>query len=250
MQRGKPSAINGGKRMNKGQLLYEGKAKRLYETEQTDILFVEYKNSATAFNGEKKAEIDGKGLLNNKISTIIFEKLKEHGIDSHFVKRVSDHEQIVRKVDIIPIEVVIRNIAAGSFAKRLGFEEGTLLERSIVEFYYKDDALGDPFINNEHVDILGIATKAEVEALYELGLKINSVLQPIFEEIGVILVDFKLEFGRDKDGNVLLADEISPDTCRLWDAQTKQKLDKDVFRRDLGSLIEVYEIILARLGGK
>ncbi|RHW32096.1 phosphoribosylaminoimidazolesuccinocarboxamide synthase [Lysinibacillus yapensis] len=236
--------------MNKGQLLYEGKAKRLYETEQEDILFVEYKNSATAFNGEKKAEIEGKGILNNRITTLIFEKLKTHGIDSHFVERISENEQLVRKVDIIPIEVVVRNIAAGSLAKRLGFEEGTALPRTIVEFYYKDDALGDPIINNDHIDILGIATKEEVETLYELGLKVNSVLQPIFEEVGVILVDFKLEFGRDKDGNVLLADEISPDTCRLWDAETKQKLDKDVFRRDLGSLTDVYEIILARLGGK
>lgn len=236
--------------MNKGQLLYEGKAKRLYQTEQEDILFVEYKNSATAFNGEKKAEIDGKGILNNRITTVIFEKLKTKGIDSHFVERISENEQLVRKVEIIPIEVVVRNIAAGSLAKRLGFEEGTPLNRTIVEFYYKDDALGDPIINNDHIDILGIATKKEVETLYQLGLKVNSVLQPIFEEVGVILVDFKLEFGRDKDGNVLLADEISPDTCRLWDAETKQKLDKDVFRRDLGSLTDVYEIILARLGGK
>lgn len=236
--------------MNKGQLLYEGKAKRLYQTEQEDILFVEYKNSATAFNGEKQAEIDGKGILNNRITTLIFERLKEYGIDSHFIERISDNEQLVRKVDIIPIEVVVRNIAAGSLAKRLGVEEGTPLKRTIVEFYYKDDALGDPMINNDHIDILGIATKEEVATLYELGLKVNSILQPIFEDVGVILVDFKLEFGRDKEGNVLLADEISPDTCRLWDAETKQKLDKDVFRRDLGSLIEVYEIILSRLGGK
>ncbi|MFC7687390.1 phosphoribosylaminoimidazolesuccinocarboxamide synthase [Ureibacillus sp. GCM10028918] len=236
--------------MNKGQLLYEGKAKRLYQTEQEDILFVEYKNSATAFNGEKKAEIDGKGILNNRITTVIFEKLKTLGIDSHFVERISENQQLVRKVEIIPIEVVVRNIAAGSLAKRLGLEEGTPLNRTIVEFYYKDDALGDPIINNDHIDIMGIATKEEVETLYEQGLKVNSVLQPIFEEVGVILVDFKLEFGRDKDGNVLLADEISPDTCRLWDAETKQKLDKDVFRRDLGNLTDVYEIILARLGGK
>lgn len=236
--------------MNKGQLLYEGKAKRLYTTEQEDILYVEYKDSATAFNGEKKAEIEGKGTLNNQITTLIFEKLKEHGIESHFVERISDNEQLVRKVDIIPIEVVVRNIAAGSLAKRLGLEEGQPLKRTIVEFYYKDDALGDPFINNEHIDILGIATKEETDALYELGLKVNDVLKPIFEEVDVILVDFKLEFGRDKDGNVLLADEISPDTCRLWDAKTKQKLDKDVFRRDLGNLTDVYKIILARLGGK
>ncbi|SOC40444.1 phosphoribosylaminoimidazolesuccinocarboxamide synthase [Ureibacillus acetophenoni] len=235
--------------MDKGQLLYEGKAKRLYQTEQEDVLFVEYKNSATAFNGEKKAEIAGKGILNNRISTIIFERLKENGIDSHFVKRISEHEQLVRKVDIIPIEVVTRNIAAGSLAKRLGVDEGTPLKRTIVEFYYKDDALGDPLINNDHIDILGIATKEEVEKIYELGLQVNNVLKAIFSEIGVLLVDFKLEFGRDTKGEVLLADEISPDTCRLWDAVTNQKLDKDVFRRDLGSLTQSYEIILARLGG-
>lgn len=236
--------------MNKGQLLYEGKAKRLYTTDDTNILFVEYKDSATAFNGEKKQDIDGKGNLNNQITTRIFEKLREAGIASHFVKRISDNEQLVRKVDIIPIEVVVRNIAAGSLAKRLGYEEGTPLERTIVEFYYKDDNLGDPHITTEHIDILGIATAEEVDALYKQALAVNDVLQPIFEQVGVQLIDFKLEFGRDVDGNVLLADEISPDTCRLWDAKTKQKLDKDVFRRDLGSLTEVYEIILEKLGGK
>lgn len=236
--------------MEKGQLLYEGKAKRLYTTEDENILYVEYKDSATAFNGEKKAEIAGKGNLNNQITTVIFEKLAQHGIESHFVKQLSANEQLVRKVDIIPIEVVVRNIAAGSLAKRLGLEEGTPLKRTIVEFYYKDDNLGDPFISEEHIDILGIATKEEVQALYIKGLAVNEVLKPIFEEVGVILVDFKLEFGRDAEGNVLLADEISPDTCRLWDAETKQKLDKDVFRRDLGNLTDVYEIILSRLGGK
>ncbi|OCS88836.1 phosphoribosylaminoimidazolesuccinocarboxamide synthase [Caryophanon latum] len=236
--------------MNKGELLYEGKAKRLYATDDAEVLFVEYKDSATAFNGEKKQDIDGKGNLNNQITTRIFEKLREAGIVSHFVKRISDNEQLVRKVDIIPIEVVVRNIAAGSLAKRLGYEEGTPLERTIVEFYYKDDNLGDPHITTEHIDILGIATAEEVDALYKQALAVNDVLQPIFEQVGVQLIDFKLEFGRDVDGNVLLADEISPDTCRLWDAKTKQKLDKDVFRRDLGSLTEVYEIILEKLGGK
>ena len=236
--------------MNKGQLLYEGKAKRLYATDDAEVLFVEYKDSATAFNGEKKQDIDGKGNLNNQITTRIFEKLREAGIASHFVKRISDNEQLVRKVDIIPIEVVVRNIAAGSLAKRLGYEEGTPLERTIVEFYYKDDNLGDPHITTEHIDILGIATAEEVDALYKQALAVNDVLQPIFEQVGVQLIDFKLEFGRDVTGNVLLADEISPDTCRLWDAKTKQKLDKDVFRRDLGSLTEVYEIILEKLGGK
>lgn len=236
--------------MNKGQLLYEGKAKRLYATEDSNILFVEYKDSATAFNGEKKEEIAGKGVLNNRITTLIFEKLQSNGIASHFVKRISDHEQLVRKVEIIPIELVVRNIAAGSLAKRLGLEEGTPLKRPIVEYYYKNDDLGDPHISPEHIDVLGIATPEEVQALYDGGLRVNEVLRPLFAEIGVELIDFKLEFGRDAEGNVLLADEISPDTCRLWDAKTKQKLDKDVFRRNLGSLTEVYEIILTRLGGK
>ena len=236
--------------MNKGQLLYEGKAKRLYATEDSNILFVEYKDSATAFNGEKKEEIAGKGVLNNRITTLIFEKLKSDGIASHFVKRISDHEQLVRKVEIIPIELVVRNIAAGSLANRLGLKEGTPLKRPIVEYYYKNDDLGDPHISTEHIDVLGIATPEEVQALYDGGLRVNEVLRPLFAEIGVELIDFKLEFGRDAEGNVLLADEISPDTCRLWDAKTKQKLDKDVFRRNLGSLTEVYEIILTRLGGK
>lgn len=235
--------------MNKGQLLYEGKAKRLYATEDDNILFVAYKDSATAFNGEKKEEIQGKGILNNRITTLIFEKLQAQGIASHFIKSLSDNEQLVRKVDIIPIEVVVRNIAAGSLAKRLGFEEGTPLARPIVEFYYKDDELGDPLITTEHIDVLGIATAQQVQALYDNSLRVNEVLRPIFEEVGVILVDFKLEFGIDAEGEVLLADEISPDTCRLWDAETKRKLDKDVFRRDLGSLTEVYEIILTKLGG-
>jgi phosphoribosylaminoimidazole-succinocarboxamide synthase len=235
--------------VEKGQLLYEGKAKRLYATDKEDILFVEYKDSATAFNGEKKAEIAGKGTLNNRITSLLFEKLKESGIESHFVEQLSDHEQLVKKVDIIPIEVVVRQVAAGSLAKRLGLVEGVELARPIVEFYYKDDDLGDPLINEEHIELLNIASQDEVKALYEKGLQVNEVLTQFFKEIGVILVDFKLEFGRDEDGNVLLADEISPDTCRLWDEKTKQNLDKDVFRRDLGQLTDAYEIILSRLGG-
>ena len=235
--------------MEKGQLLYEGKAKRLYATEDPEILYVAYKDSATAFNGEKKAEIDGKGLLNNRITSLIFGKLAEAGIASHFVEQLSDTDQLVRKVAIIPIEVVVRNVAAGSLAKRLGFQEGMKLQRPIVEYYYKDDALGDPLITTEHIDILGIATPKEVEELYVKALQVNEVLIPMFAEVGVELIDFKLEFGRDTNGDVLLADEISPDTCRLWDAETKRKLDKDVFRRDLGSITEVYEIILEKLGG-
>lgn len=235
--------------MEKGQLLYEGKAKRLYATDKEDILFVEYKDSATAFNGEKKAEIAGKGTLNNRITSLLFGKLKESGIESHFVEQLSDHEQLVKKVDIIPIEVVVRQVAAGSLAKRLGLVEGVELARPIVEFYYKDDDLGDPLINEDHIKLLNIASQDEVKALYEKSLHVNEVLTKFFKEIGVILVDFKLEYGRDETGNVLLADEISPDTCRLWDEKTKQKLDKDVFRRDLGQLTDAYEIILSRLGG-
>lgn len=236
--------------MTKGQLLYEGKAKKLYTTEEPNVLLVEYKDSATAFNGEKMEEIEGKGVLNNRITSLIFEKLQANGIASHFVKQLSDTQQLVKKVEIIPIEVVVRNIAAGSLAKRLGLEEGTPLKRPIVEYYYKDDELGDPFITTEHIDVLDLATPKEVTAIYDGALAVNKVLQPIFADVNVTLIDFKLEFGRDYDGNVLLADEISPDTCRLWDTTTNQKLDKDVFRRDLGNLTEVYTIILSRLGGK
>ncbi|MDN7229162.1 phosphoribosylaminoimidazolesuccinocarboxamide synthase [Planococcus sp. N064] len=236
--------------MEKGQLLYEGKAKRLYATDEQDILWVEYKDSATAFNGEKKAEIAGKGMLNNKITSLIFERLQGAGIASHFVKQLSDHEQLVRQVAIIPVEVVTRNIVAGSMAKRLGLEEGTVLKRPIVEFYYKDDALGDPIISEDHIEMLELASTEEVQELREKALKVNEVLIGFFKEVGVDLVDFKIEFGRDQEGRVLLADEISPDTCRLWDAKTKQKLDKDVFRRDLGNLTDAYELILAKLGGQ
>ncbi len=236
--------------MKKGQLLYEGKAKRLYATDEQGILWVEYKDSATAFNGEKKAEIAGKGTLNNKITSLLFEKLQTAGIASHFVKQLSDHEQLVRQVSIIPIEVVVRNVVAGSMAKRLGLEEGTVLQQPIVEFYYKDDALGDPLITEDHIELLGLATPQEVQELREKSLKINEVLIQFFQEAGVQLVDFKVEFGLDNNGAILLADEISPDTCRLWDMETKQKLDKDVFRRDLGNLTDAYELILSKLGGQ
>lgn len=236
--------------MEKGQLLYEGKAKRLYATDEQGILWVEYKDSATAFNGEKKAEIAGKGTLNNKITSLLFEKLQTAGIASHFVKQLSDHEQLVRQVSIIPIEVVARNVVAGSMAKRLGLEEGTVLKQPVVEFYYKDDALGDPLITEDHIGLLGLATPQEVLELREKALKVNEVLIQFFKEVGVQLIDFKIEFGRDNNGAILLADEISPDTCRLWDMETKQKLDKDVFRRDLGNLTDAYELILSKLGGQ
>ncbi len=236
--------------MEKAQLLYEGKAKRLYQTDEQGILWVEYKDSATAFNGEKKEEISGKGRLNNQITSLLFEKLKANGIASHFVKQLSDSEQLVRAVSIIPIEVVVRNIVAGSMAKRLGLEEGKAIEVPVVEFYLKDDALGDPLITDDHVAMLELATEQEVASLKDKARKINEVLIGFFQEIGVDLVDFKIEFGRDEHGDILLADEISPDTCRLWDKETKQKLDKDVFRRNLGNLTDAYELILSRLGGQ
>ncbi|QHE59945.1 phosphoribosylaminoimidazolesuccinocarboxamide synthase [Rossellomorea vietnamensis] len=235
--------------MEKGTLLYEGKAKQIFETNDEDVVWIQYKNSATAFNGEKKADIDGKGVLNNKISSLLFSKLAEKGIQSHFIKQISEDEQLVKRVRIIPLEVVVRNVIAGSLSKRLGKEEGTPLQKPIIEFYYKDDDLGDPLITDDHIDFLEIASREERAEIREMALGVNEVLQEIFREAGVTLVDFKLEFGKDRHGTILLGDEISPDTCRLWDAETNQKLDKDVFRRDIGSLTEVYSIILERLGG-
>jgi phosphoribosylaminoimidazole-succinocarboxamide synthase len=235
--------------MEKGTLLYEGKAKQIFATQDEDVVWIQYKNSATAFNGEKKADIDGKGVLNNKISSLLFSKLAEKGIQSHFIKQLSEDEQLVKRVRIIPLEVVVRNVIAGSLSKRLGKEEGTPLQKPIIEFYYKDDDLGDPLITDDHIDFLEIATREERASIREMALGVNGVLQGIFKEAGVTLVDFKLEFGKDRNGAILLGDEISPDTCRLWDAETNQKLDKDVFRRDIGSLTEVYSIILERLGG-
>ncbi|PFG03877.1 phosphoribosylaminoimidazolesuccinocarboxamide synthase [Bacillus sp. es.034] len=235
--------------MEKGTLLYEGKAKQIFKTNDEDVVWIQYKNSATAFNGEKKADIDGKGVLNNKISSLLFSKLAEKGIQSHFIKQISEDEQLVKRVNIIPLEVVVRNVIAGSLSKRLGKEEGTPLQKPIIEFYYKDDDLGDPLITDDHIDFLEIAAREERAEIRTMALRVNEVLQGIFKEAGVTLVDFKLEFGKDRDGAILLGDEISPDTCRLWDAETNQKLDKDVFRRDIGSLTEVYSIILERLGG-
>ncbi|WP_027417439.1 phosphoribosylaminoimidazolesuccinocarboxamide synthase [Aneurinibacillus terranovensis] len=235
--------------MNKQEMLYEGKAKRIYRTDEPGILWVEYKDDATAFNGEKRAQITGKGKLNNRITSIFFRMLKEKGIANHFVEELSATEQLVRQVEIVPLEVVVRNIAAGSLAKRLGMEEGTPLSHPVVEFYYKNDALGDPLINDSHIDVLGIATGEERNSLRSMALQVNDVLVEYMKERRVILVDFKLEFGRLDDGTLLLADEISPDTCRFWDADTKEKLDKDRFRRDLGSVEDAYKEILTRLGG-
>ncbi|OZI11010.1 phosphoribosylaminoimidazolesuccinocarboxamide synthase [Bacillaceae bacterium SAS-127] len=235
--------------MEKGSMLYEGKAKRIYATKNEDIVLIEYKDSATAFNGEKKAEISGKGRLNNEISSLIFLKLKELGIPSHFIEQLSEHEQLVKHVQIIPLEVVVRNKAAGSLAKRLGFEEGTPFAKPLVEFYYKKDELGDPLLTDDHIQLLQVATEAEVAVMKEQALKINEALIPLFAEMDIELIDFKVEFGKDQDGQIMLADEISPDTCRLWEKNTNRKLDKDVFRRDLGNLIEAYTEVFERLGG-
>ncbi|MEJ6529475.1 phosphoribosylaminoimidazolesuccinocarboxamide synthase [Exiguobacterium sp. USCH10] len=228
--------------------IYEGKAKALFETEEAGVLRVYYKDDATAFNGEKKESIDGKGILNNAITTQLFELMHDNKIPTHFIKRISEREQLVRRVDIIPLEVVVRNVAAGSLAKRLGWGEGTPLLAPIVEFYYKDDALGDPLLTEDHIRLLQVATHKEVETLRQLGLWVNDVLLDFFGQHGIDVIDFKLEFGK-VDGTIILADEISPDTCRLWDKETKQKLDKDVFRRDLGSLTETYGQLLTRIGG-
>jgi phosphoribosylaminoimidazole-succinocarboxamide synthase len=231
------------------ELLYEGKAKKIYKTDDELTVLVEYKDSATAYNGVKKANIAGKGRLNNEITSLLFLKLKESGIDSHFVERISETEQLVKKVTIIPLETVVRNVAAGSFSKRLGVEEGKALKAPIVEFYLKNDDLGDPLMTVDHILELDLATPEEIEILKKKALDVDAVLTEFFNGLGIRLIDFKLEFGKDHQGQILLADEISPDTCRLWDKETNQKLDKDVFRRDLGSLTDAYETILARLGG-
>jgi phosphoribosylaminoimidazole-succinocarboxamide synthase len=236
--------------MDKREQLYEGKAKKVFRTSEPGLFWLEYKDDATAFNGAKRAQITGKGVLNNEISSIFLSLLKEKGIDNHFVKRISDREQVVREVQIIPLEVVTRNIAAGSLAKRLGWEEGTRLSRPVVEWYYKDDELGDPMINDDHIAALELATVKELAQIKETSLKVNDILKEYLAARNIILVDFKLEFGKTAEGHILLADEISPDTCRFWDATTMEKLDKDRFRRDLGNVEDAYQEILRRLGGE
>lgn len=235
--------------ISKAQMLYEGKAKKVYVTNDPNLYIVEYKDDATAFNGEKKGTITGKGQLNNAISTIFMEMLNERGIPTHFVEKLNDREQLVKKVEIVLLEVVVRNIAAGSLAKRLGLAEGTVLPKTVVEFYYKDDDLGDPLINDSHIDVLELATPETVKQLEQYGRQINDILVGYLKSRNVTLVDFKLEFGITPQGEVILADEISPDTCRFWDADTQEKLDKDRFRRDMGNVEEAYQEMLRRLGG-
>ena len=233
--------MTNGPAVSKGEVLYQGKAKRLYLTNDPQILWVDYMDQATAFNGEKKDQIQGKGALNAKISAQLFHYLDRHGIPSHFLASVGEVTQLVRRVEIIPLEVVVRNTAAGSLSKRLGFEEGTDLPAPIVEYFYKDDDLGDPLLNDEHIELLSLATPGEMAQVRTQALAVNDALRELFARAGVKLVDFKLEFGRTPDGQILLADEISPDNCRLWEIQSGQKLDKDVYRRGLGDLIPVYE---------
>ena len=233
--------------MEKKDLLYQGKAKKLYQTTEEDVILAEYMDQATALNGQKKDAILEKGALNNQITSLIFDKLAQSGVPSHFIRKTSKTEQLIKKVDIIPLEVVVRNVAAGSFSKRLGIKEGTPLSFPIVEFYFKDDALNDPFINDQHVLVLAIATQAEIEQIKALALKVNEVLKEWFLSLAIQLIDFKIEVGRTKEGNILLADEISPDTCRLWDVHTHAHLDKDIYRRDLGDLVPVYKEVLRRI---
>ena len=228
------------------EMLYEGKAKRVYATNDPKLCIVEYKDDATAFNGEKKGTIADKGIINNKMSNYFFAFLEEKGVPTHFVEQIDDRHTVVKKVEIVPLEVIVRNIAAGSFSKRYGVKEGTPLKISTLEFSYKNDDLGDPLINDMHAVALGLATQEEIDTIKEMASKINQIMKDAWAALGVTLVDFKLEFGRF-DGNIVLADEISPDTCRFWDSATGKKLDKDRFRFDLGGVEEGYQEIFSRL---
>lgn len=228
------------------KLIYSGKAKDLFTTDDVTVIKSVYKDQATMLNGARKENIKGKGILNNAISSLIFQRLNESGIQTHFLKKISETAQLNKKVDVIPLEVVLRNVSVGSFAKRFGIEEGLSLEQPIIEFYYKNDALDDPFINDEHVIFLKIANHEEIQYLKEETRRINLLLKDWFQQIGLQLIDFKLEFGFDSQGQIILADEFSPDNCRLWDAEGNH-MDKDVFRRDLGSLTEVYQVVLEKL---
>ena len=233
--------------MEKLEQLYEGKAKRVFATNDPELLIVDYKDDATAFNGLKKGTISGKGVINNQMSNRLMHKLEKAGIPTHFVRELSERETLVKKVAIVPLEVIVRNIAAGSFSKRYGMEEGVVFEQPTIEFSYKNDALGDPLLNTLHARALGLATDTEIEQIKCYAFRINEILKAFWAECGVTLVDFKLEFGRLSDGAIVLADEISPDTCRLWDTKTHEKLDKDRFRRDLGGVEDAYAEIMKRL---
>lgn len=233
--------------MEKNEFLYEGKAKQVYTTDEVDKVIVHYKDDATAFNAQKKGTIADKGIMNNEISTYIFKYLEKNGVFTHFIKKLDERDQLVQKVSIIPLEVIVRNYIAGSMAQRLGIEEGTKSPVTIIEICYKKDELGDPLINNDHAVALGVTTYEELDKIFKITRKINDLLKDIFLKMDIILVDFKIEFGKNSKGEILLADEISPDTCRLWDKNTLKKLDKDRFRRDLGDVENAYHEILNRI---
>ena len=235
--------------MKKTELMYEGKAKKVFATDNPDYVIVDYKDDATAFNGEKKGTIAGKGVVNNQMSNYMFKLLEEEGVPTHFVEEISARETVVKRVEIVPVEVIVRNIAAGSLSKRLGLPEGTLMDKTVLEYCYKDDALCDPMLNIYHIDALGLATREEMDKIAQYSFKVNQVLIQRPKKMDIQLVDFKLEFGRYK-GSIVLADEISPDTCRFWDINTGEKLDKDRFRRDLGGVEEAYQEVLKRLMGE
>lgn len=236
--------------MEKKEMLYEGKAKRVYATEDPEVLLVSYKDDATAFNGLKKGTISGKGAINNRVTNYMMSILEEHGVATHLVKELSERETLVKRVTIVPLEVIIRNISAGSFAKRFGVEEGIVFDEPTIEFSYKNDDLGDPLMNAYHAIALKAATREEIETIKAMAFKVNEVMKDFFKKIGVDLVDFKLEFGRLSDGTIVLADEISPDTCRFWDSETHEKLDKDRFRRDLGNVEGAYQEMMKRILGE
>ena len=236
--------------MEKKEQLYEGKAKKVFATDDPNLVIVDYKDDATAFNGLKKGSIAGKGVINNVMSNHMFQLLEKQGVPTHFVEQLSERETLVKKVSIVPLEVIIRNISAGSFAKRFGVEEGIVFDEPTIEFSYKNDDLGDPLMNAYHAVALKAATREEIETIKSMAFKVNEVMKQYFDSLNVILVDFKLEFGKTADGKIVLADEISPDTCRLWDKTTKEKLDKDRFRRDLGGVEEAYQEIMKRVMGQ
>ncbi len=233
--------------MEKTVQLYEGKAKKVYATNDENLVIVSYKDDATAFNGLKKGTISGKGVINNRMSNMLMQMLEKNGVPTHFVEELSERDTVVKKVSIVPLEVIIRNISAGSFAKRYGVEEGIVFDEPTIEFSYKNDALGDPLINEYHARALKLATREEIETIKSIAFKVNELLKERFAKMNITLVDFKLEFGRLKDGTIVLADEISPDTCRFWDSTTHEKLDKDRFRRDLGGVEDAYNEVMRRL---
>ena len=236
--------------MEKTTQLYEGKAKKVYATDDETLVIVDYKDDATAFNGLKKGTISGKGVINNRVTNYLMQLLEKNGVPTHFVKELSERETLVKKVSIVPLEVIIRNISAGSFSKRYGVEEGIVFAEPTIEFSYKNDDLGDPLINDYHAFALGLATKEEIQTIKDMAFKVNEVLKEYFLGLGIELVDFKLEFGKTMDGTIVLADEISPDTCRFWDSKTHEQLDKDRFRRDLGGVEDAYIEIRKRLLGE